>query len=177
MSSALETTPDEAVPDGDDTVERHLTVAPEPADTDTADTATATAEVETGVGEQAEPKRSLTVRFDRAVDRALGKLEWVTPPDIVRQDRPSLGKMWRHARHGSYAAGNHITRVLGVTYALFALVYTAWQYLKAWVAERPTRAAIAAVVLTVAAATPLGRDVLTVALWLPAQLIHLLTNF
>lgn len=167
MSSALDTTtPDEDVPDGDDTAARHLTVAPEP---------TGTTEV-TEDGEDA-PKRSVSARFDRAVDRALGKLEWATPPDIVRHDRPGLGKLWRHARHGSYAAGNHVTRALGVTYALFALVYTAWAYLKAWIAERPTRAGIAAAVLTVAAATPVGRDVLTVALWLPAQLIHLLTNY
>lgn len=162
MSSALDTTtPDQDVPDGDDTAARHLTVAPEPA----------------GTAEDAEAKQSVSARFDRAVDRALGKLEWATPPDIVRHDRPGLGKLWRHARYGSYAAGNHVTRALGVTYALFALMYTAWVYVKAWIAERPTRAAIAAVVLTVAAATPLGRDVLTVALWLPAQLIHLLTNY
>lgn len=153
-------------PAEDTTADRHLTLAPEPADTS----------VGSDAGGEREPSPALGARFDHAVDRVLGKLEWATPPDIVRQDRPGLAKLWRHARHGPYAAGNHATRVVGIAWSLLAMVYTAWIYMKAWTVERPSRAAVAVGVVAALAATPWGRSALTVPLWLPYHLITLLTT-
>lgn len=167
MSTAPDAAADAA---GEPESGRHLAVAPAPdepdAPGDTGDAAGGDAST-----------RSLSDRLDRAVDRALAKVAWASPPDVVRFDRPGLAKLWRHARYGSYAGGTHITRVLGVCWAFLALAYTAWVYGKAWLVERPTRAGVAVGVLAVVAATPPGRAVLTVLLWLPHHVISLLTTF
>lgn len=158
---------------------RHLGVAPDVSDTGPAPAGppdTTADETSDTTSPRVGGVAGLKQRGDEAMTRALAAVEKATPPDIVYSDRPGLAKMWRHARYGQYAAGNHLTRAAGVTYSALALVYTGWAYLKAWLVERPTRAAVATVVLTVLALTPWGRTALGIALWMPHQLTELLTD-
>lgn len=93
--------------------------------------------------------RRIDAAVDDAMPRILSTVERVTPPDIVRSDRPGLAKVWRHARHGAYAGQNRIPRAAGVLYGvLVAVPVITVAYLVAWLVERPARAAVAAASLT-----------------------------
>lgn len=65
-------------------------------------------------------------------------------PDIARIDPPSLGAIWRRAKWGEQHPEDSVLRWLGYLYGLLvAMPISTGCYLAAWVAERPTRLAVA----------------------------------
>lgn len=72
-------------------------------------------------------------------------------PDVWAQDRPSLAKVWRYARYSEQLPSSGPARWFSIGYAGLSLTVTATAYLLAWVAERPARMGVAAVLVTVLA--------------------------
>lgn len=70
--------------------------------------------------------------------------DFVVPPDIWSDDRPSLRKIWLYAVYGRWTQASGPVRVLGAIYGVVAMAFTTVLYLLAWVVERPARAAVAA---------------------------------
>lgn len=69
--------------------------------------------------------------------------------DVVHQDRPSLAKVWRYARFSEQLPPSGPARWFSIGYAGLSLLITAIAYTTAWVAERPARMGVAAVLVTV----------------------------
>lgn len=68
-----------------------------------------------------------------------------TPPDIVRQDRPSLRKVWAYGARGAYTAESGSWRAAGRLYSFAASAAIGVLYYLAWLVERPSRLLAAAV--------------------------------
>ena len=77
-----------------------------------------------------------------------------TPPDIVREDRPSLEKAWAYASRGEWTNRTGVYRRAGQAYAAFALAVKTICYSIEWVAERPSRLGAAAVLVWLLAQYP-----------------------
>lgn len=72
--------------------------------------------------------------------------EFITPPDIWSDDRPSLRKVWLYARYGRWTHADGVLRVLGaIDSLLLVLPVTAAGYFLLWIWERPARRWTAAV--------------------------------
>jgi hypothetical protein len=70
-------------------------------------------------------------------------LDFVIPPDIWSDDRPSLRKIWLYAIYGRWTQASGPVRVAGAIYGVVAMAFTTLLYLLAWIVERPARAAVA----------------------------------
>lgn len=81
--------------------------------------------------------------------------EWVTPPDIWAQDRPSLAKVWAYATHGGWARPAGFSRRAGQVYAIVVAfpIAACCKYIE-WLSERGSRLAAAVVLLIVLAQFP-----------------------
>lgn len=74
----------------------------------------------------------------------------VAPPDLVRVDRPSLGKVWRHAAYGEHLPAAGAARTAAHVYVVMvAIPVIATCYALAWTVERKSRAAVAAASIAV----------------------------
>jgi hypothetical protein len=69
--------------------------------------------------------------------------DFVVPPDIWSDDRPSLRKIWLYAVYGRWTQASGPVRVAGAIYGVVAMAFTTVLYLLAWIVERPARAAVA----------------------------------
>lgn len=97
--------------------------------------------------------------------------------DVVRHDRPSLAKVYRYARWNEQIPPAGPLRVAGLAYAVgVALPAYTVAYVVAWLVERPARAGIATVLITLAALFGPTRWVLTVLLFVPELVLELLTD-
>jgi hypothetical protein len=73
--------------------------------------------------------------------------DFVVPPDIWSDDRPSLRKLWFYGVYGRWTQATGPVRVLGALYAsVIAMPVHAAAYLGLWVVERPARLLVAATV-------------------------------
>lgn len=63
----------------------------------------------------------------------------LAPPDIVRQQRPSLREAFNHARWGTHHPAEGPARAVSIVAALVLLPFVAAGYLWSWVFERPAR--------------------------------------
>jgi hypothetical protein len=70
--------------------------------------------------------------------------DFVTPPDIWSDDRPSLRKIWLYGVYGRWTAATGPLRVAGAVYASLAALIHAAAYMVLWIVERPARFAVAA---------------------------------
>jgi hypothetical protein len=99
------------------------------------------------------------------------------PPDIVKQDRPSLQKIHRYGKGGTQTLDNGPLRLVSRAWSWFALYHTARGYLRGWLMERPVRGVVFTTLVITAAYIPETRAVLTVVLWPAHEVIDLLTNY
>lgn len=66
--------------------------------------------------------------------------DFVTPPDIWSEKRPSLRDMWLYARYGRWTRADGLLRFLGALDSLvLVLPVHAVAYLGLWIWERPAR--------------------------------------
>lgn len=73
--------------------------------------------------------------------------DFVAPPDIWSDDRPSLRKLWFYGVYGRWTQATGFVRVLGALYAsMVAMPFHTLTYLANWIVERPGRLLIAAAV-------------------------------
>lgn len=74
--------------------------------------------------------------------------EFVVPPDVWSDDRPSLRKLWLYGVYGRWTRADGFVRVLGALYAsVIAMPVHAAAYLGLWIIERPARL-LAVVIVT-----------------------------
>lgn len=79
---------------------------------------------------------------------AHGVLRTVRPPDIVRNDRPSLRKVWRHAIWGEQVPQGTLARpAYVVAWCLLCFVPVTFGYLVAWWHQRLARIVVGYLVL------------------------------
>lgn len=74
-------------------------------------------------------------------------------PDVWKQDRPSLAKVWYYLRYSEQVPPAGPARVASIAYAYAVIPIIAASYGLAWVSERPARAGVAlltSVVLVIA---------------------------
>jgi hypothetical protein len=73
--------------------------------------------------------------------------DFVVPPDIWSDKRPSLRDLWLYGVYGRWTQASGPVRVLGALYAsVIAMPFHAASYLANWVVERPARLFVAAIV-------------------------------
>lgn len=73
--------------------------------------------------------------------------DFVTPPDIWSDDRPSLQKIWLYGVYGRWTDAYGLLRLAGAAYAtVVAFPLHALLYLGLWLVERPARFLVAATV-------------------------------
>ena len=73
--------------------------------------------------------------------------DFVVPPDIWSDKRPSLRDLWLYGVYGRWTQASGPVRVLGALYAsVIAMPFTTVVYLLAWIVERPARLFVAATV-------------------------------
>ncbi|MFC5268486.1 hypothetical protein ACFPJ1_40810 [Kribbella qitaiheensis] len=76
-------------------------------------------------------------------------VDFVCPPDIWSDDRPSLRKVWLYGVYGRWTHADGFARFAGAAYAtVIALPLHALAYTALWIVERPARLAVAAVLGT-----------------------------
>lgn len=69
--------------------------------------------------------------------------DFVVPPDIWSDKRPSLRDLWLYGVYGRWTQASGPVRVLGALYAsVVAMPITTVLYLAAWIVERPARVAV-----------------------------------
>jgi hypothetical protein len=69
--------------------------------------------------------------------------DFVVPPDIWSDKRPSLRDLWLYGVYGRWTQASGPVRVAGALYAsVVAMPITTALYLLAWVVERPARVAV-----------------------------------
>jgi hypothetical protein len=74
--------------------------------------------------------------------------DFVVPPDIWSDKRPSLRDLWLYGVYGRWTQATGFVRVLGALYAsVIAMPVHAATYLGLWIVERPARLLIAATVV------------------------------
>ena len=72
--------------------------------------------------------------------------DFVCPPDIWSDDRPSLRKIWLYGVYGRWTHADGFARFAGAAYAtVIALPLHAAAYFALWIVERPARLAVALV--------------------------------
>lgn len=98
------------------------------------------------------------------------------PPDIWSTDRPALSKLVAYGRHGQQVPDGGVARAAATAWSWFAALNAALGYARAWITERPSRTAVAAALVVLAALIPQTRAVLTVALWPAHTAIDLITD-
>jgi len=73
--------------------------------------------------------------------------DFVVPPDIWSDKRPSLRDLWLYGVYGRWTQASGPVRVLGALYAtVVAMPVHAATYLVNWIVERPARLLVAAMV-------------------------------
>lgn len=73
--------------------------------------------------------------------------DFVVPPDIWSDDRPSLRKLWLYGVYGRWTQASGPVRVLGALYAsVVSMPFHTLTYLANWIVERPARLLVAAIV-------------------------------
>jgi hypothetical protein len=73
--------------------------------------------------------------------------DFVVPPDIWSDDRPSLRKLWFYGVYGRWTQADGFVRVLGALYAsVIAMPIHTLAYLGLWIVERPARLLVVATV-------------------------------
>lgn len=139
-----------------------LHVAPDPLEDEqeilssprsSAAPATDGAEVAEGLAEPSEelphPESSqATTSGAQWWQKAMGSVQ---APDIWRSDRPSLEKVYRHARWSTQVPSTGPARWFSLAYLGLSMTITATAYAVAWAAERPSRLGATAVLVTVLA--------------------------
>lgn len=71
--------------------------------------------------------------------------DFVVPPDIWSDKRPSLRDLWLYGVYGRWTQASGFVRVAGAVYAsVVAMPITTLLYLAAWMVERPGRVAVVA---------------------------------
>lgn len=101
----------------------------------------------------------------------------VTVPHLITEDRPALRKLWRYARYCEQLPPAGALRLGGLAYLYaVALPVVTGAYIAAWLAERPARAGIAAVLLGLARLWEPTHLVLTVVLAPLQFVLFLLTG-
>lgn len=74
--------------------------------------------------------------------------DFVVPPDIWSDKRPSLRDLWLYGVYGRWTRVDGVVRVLGALYAsVIAMPIHAAVYLGLWIVERPARFIVAATVV------------------------------
>jgi hypothetical protein len=74
--------------------------------------------------------------------------DFVVPPDIWSDDRPSLRKLWFYGVYGRWTQATGFVRVLGALYAsVIAMPFHTATYLANWIVERPARLLTVAVIV------------------------------
>lgn len=75
--------------------------------------------------------------------------DFVVPPDIWSDDRPSLRKLWLYGVYGRWTQASGFVRVAGALYAsVIAMPFHIVTYLANWIVERPARLLVVATVAT-----------------------------
>lgn len=74
-------------------------------------------------------------------------LRHFTPPDIVRNDRPSLSKRWAYADRGEWTTKDGAPRTAGRAYNIAVAPLSAALLYVDWIIERPSRLIVAVVLL------------------------------
>ncbi|UJW36947.1 hypothetical protein L3Q67_45110 (plasmid) [Saccharothrix sp. AJ9571] len=131
-------------------------------------------EAEVSVSRVAELKAKASAKLDPLAKKSR---ELVVPPDIVTKDLPSLAKIREYGRAGTAVPETGPLRAASKTWSWFAMYHAARGYLRAWLMQRPSRAAVFLALVVLAALIPATRVVLTVLLWPAHQVIELITNF
>lgn len=73
--------------------------------------------------------------------------DFVVPPDIWSDKRPSLRDLWLYGVYGQWTQASGPVRVLGAIYAsVVAMPFHTLTYLANWIVERPARLLVAAIV-------------------------------
>jgi len=73
--------------------------------------------------------------------------DFLVPPDIWSEDRPSLRKLWLYGVYGRWTHADGFVRFAGAVYAAaIAFPVHAIGYLALWITERPSRFFVAATV-------------------------------
>lgn len=72
--------------------------------------------------------------------------DFVVPPDIWSERRPSLRDLWLYGVYGRWTQVDGPVRFAGAVYATVSLAVHAVGYLALWVVERPSRFMVAATV-------------------------------
>lgn len=116
--------------------------------------ASARARARESSGDSAQSQPDSAVTFGDWI-RDVGAL--FTPPDIVKEDRPSMRKRWAYASRGEWTARTGVYRRAGQAYAIFAVAVSSVLAYIDWVFERPSRLAAAiALVMLLAQFPPLS---------------------
>lgn len=110
------------------------------------------------------PKSAVTDSGENAYDWAAVWAEWkprllrlagdFTPPDIVRNDQPSLAKRWAYADRGEWTTKDGAPRTAGRAYNLAVAPVIGALMCVIWIIERPSRHAVAWVLLILLAQIP-----------------------
>lgn len=74
--------------------------------------------------------------------------DFVVPPDIWSDKRPSLQELWWYGVYGRWTQASGPVRVAGALYAsVVAMPFHTLTYLANWIVERPARLLIAAAII------------------------------
>lgn len=99
-----------------------------------------------------------------------------TPPDVWNRPQPSLRERCNYARWSEQYPSTGPLRWAALGWFGISAMATASYYIRAWVMERPTRAAVVTAIVTLAALFGPTRTVMTFALWPAHELIELFTD-
>lgn len=119
------------------------TRAPSP-DADAEPTQEADADVDV------EPRPSMFARvaaaFRSVEDGGTGLFRF---PELWSQSRPPLSEVWAYLREAPWTTTTGVWRMVGIGYSGVAFALVAFGYVLAWLAERPTRLALATALIFV----------------------------
>lgn len=74
--------------------------------------------------------------------------DFVVPPDIWSDKRPSLRDLWLYGVYGRWTQASGPVRVLGAIYAsVVAMPFHTLTYLANWIVERPARLLVVATIV------------------------------
>lgn len=99
--------------------------------------------------EPAVPAERTTPSPPASLPSATQIFDFVVPPDIWSDDRPSLRKLWMYGVYGRWTQASGFVRVAGALYAsVVAMPFHTLTYLANWIVERPARLLVVATVAT-----------------------------
>lgn len=93
------------------------------------------------------PAERTTPSLPASLPSATQIFDFVVPPDIWSDDRPSLRKLWYYGVYGRWTQVSGPVRVAGALYAsVVAMPFHTLTYLANWIVERPARLLVVATV-------------------------------